>query len=138
MFLTYNKELRSESDEQIIENLQRKGWEETVPPSYDPERQHAPEWIDGKWVIRDLTPAEIAALKRKAWDTSAAFWAEFLPAEQLGILDSQLPEIKLLDRALVIWPGQVWSDDDRVQKGLSDLVNSGIITEARKAEILKK
>lgn len=138
MFLTYNKELRSESDEQIIENLERKGWEETVPPSYDPERQHAPEWIDGKWAVRDLTPAEIAALKRKVWDTSAAFWAEFLPAEQLGILDSQLPEIKLLDRALVIWPGQVWSDDDRVQKGLSDLVNSGIITEARKAEILKK
>lgn len=138
MFLTYNKELRSESDEQIIENLQRKGWEETVPPSYDPEKQNAPEWIDGKWVVRDLTPAEIAALKRKVWDTSAAFWAEFLPSEQLGILDSQLPEIKLLDRALVIWPGQVWSDDDRVQKGLSDLVNSGIITEARKAEILKK
>ena len=61
MQLTYQSQLRSESDPAIIANLQRKGWVETVPPSYDAATQHAPEWLNGAWVVRDKTAEEIAA-----------------------------------------------------------------------------
>ena len=61
MQLTYQQHLRSESDPTVIANLQRKGWVETVPPSYDVATQHAPEWVNGAWVVRDKSPEEIAA-----------------------------------------------------------------------------
>lgn len=32
-------------------------------PTYDPATQAAPIWHDGMWVVRDLTPDEIAALQ---------------------------------------------------------------------------
>ena len=105
-------------------------------PPHDPATQHAPEWINGDWTIRDLTPEEIAARGRKIWPTVADFWNEFSAAEQLAIISSNIAEIKLLDRQLLIWPGQVWSDDERVIAGMNALVNANIISEIRKSEIL--
>lgn len=97
-------------------------------------------WYDDRvergWTIRDLTPEEIAAKTRKVWKNAGLFWNEFTPTEQLAIMDSTQPEIRLLDRALVVWAGEVWSDDVRVQNGLDALVFNGIISAERKAEIL--
>jgi len=61
MQLTYQQQLRNESDPAVIANLQRKGWVETVPPSYDAATQHAPEWVNGEWIVRDKTTEEMAA-----------------------------------------------------------------------------
>jgi hypothetical protein len=73
---------------------------------------------------------------RKVWATKAEFWGEFTEAEQLAIMDSTVAGIKLLDRQLLVWNGEVWSDDARVQAGLSGLVAVGILTAERKAAIL--
>lgn len=81
------------------------------------DRQHAPD-------------------TRKVWPNAHAFWESFNPPEQLAILSSVVDEIRLLDRALVLWQGELWSDDARVQQGLAALVATGILTEARREEIL--
>ncbi len=73
---------------------------------------------------------------RKVWASANDFWGAFSPTEQLAILTSQVDGIRLLDRQLVLWQGELWSDDPRVQAGLAALVQTGILTEARRAEIL--
>ena len=138
MQLTYQSQLRSESDAAVIANLQRKGWVETVPPSYDAATQHAPEWINGAWVVRDKTAEEIAADSAKTWPTKTEFWAEFTDAEKLSILDSTIPQIRLLDKELTMWSGSIASTDARIIAGMSALVTAGILTEARSTAILSK
>jgi hypothetical protein len=73
---------------------------------------------------------------RKVWPNAHAFWESFTPPEQLAILSSEVDQIRLLDRALVLWQGELWSDDPRVQQGLDALVAIGILTESRRDEIL--
>ena len=106
-------------------------------PSYDEETQRV-EWGNAGWVIIDLTPEEIAAKTRKVWRDKADFWNEFTSSEQLAIMDSTISDIRLLDRQLVVWSGEIWSDDARVLNGLDALVIAAIITSQRKAEILSK
>jgi hypothetical protein len=138
MQLTYQQQLRSESDPVVIANLQRKGWVETVPPSYAAATQHAPEWANGAWVVRDKTAEEIVAAARKIWPSAADLWNEFTRTEKLAIADSTNPDIRLLHEDLRVRRGEVWSDADEVQKGLGLLVAVGILTESRKTEILNK
>lgn len=136
MQLTYQQQLRSELDAAVIANLQRKGWVETVQPSYDATTQHAPEWINGAWVVRDKTAEEIAADSAKTWPTKTEFWAEFTDAEKLSILDSTIPQIRLLDKELTMWSGSIVSTDSRIIAGMAALVTAGILTEARSTAIL--
>lgn len=49
-YLSYNGQLRAESDPEIISNLVRKGWVESPQPAYDPATQTC-QWIDGAWVV---------------------------------------------------------------------------------------
>jgi hypothetical protein len=61
-YLSYNKQLRSESNPQIIANLKRKGWVEAPQPPYDPATQTC-EWIGGAWVVAPIVvpvPTEVA------------------------------------------------------------------------------
>lgn len=61
-YLSYNKQLRSESNPQIIANLKRKGWVEAPQPPYDPATQTC-EWIDGAWVVAPIVvpvPTQVA------------------------------------------------------------------------------
>lgn len=51
MYLNYQELLRNEDNQEIIDNLLRKGWTETIPPSYDPATEQPPQWINGSWVI---------------------------------------------------------------------------------------
>jgi len=136
--LTLNSQLRTETDAGTISTLVRKGWVETVPPSYDTTTQHAPEWINGTWVVRDKTAEEIAADSAKTWPTKTEFWAEFTDAEKLAILDSTIPQIRLLDKELTMWSGSIASTDARIIGGMSALVTAGILTEARSTAILSK
>jgi hypothetical protein len=106
-------------------------------PSYNEDTQRV-EWDDTGWVVINLTPEEIAAKTRKVWKDKADFWNEFSNSEKLAIMDSTIPDIRLLDRQLVVWSGEIWSDDARVLNGLDALVTAAIITNQRKAEILSK
>lgn len=100
------------------------------PPVTEEELNATRSAAQAAWDARQVPPA------RKVWATASAFWAEFTAAEKLAILASAVPEIRLLDRELVLWQGELWSDDPRVQQGLAALVMTGILTEARRGEIL--
>lgn len=52
-YLTYDKQLRSETDPQIIATLLRKGWVEAPQPPYDPATETC-QWIDGAWVVAPI------------------------------------------------------------------------------------
>jgi hypothetical protein len=52
-YLSYNKQLRSETNPQVIATAIRKGWVEAPQPPYDPATQTC-EWIDGAWVVAPI------------------------------------------------------------------------------------
>jgi hypothetical protein len=101
-----------------------------LPPVTAEELDATRAAAQAAWEAQQVPPA------RKVWATASAFWVEFTAAEKLAILGSSVPEIRLLDRELVLWQGELWSDDPRVQQGLAALVITGILTEARRDEIL--
>lgn len=88
--------------------------------------------VERRWIVRDKTTAETT----KSWPSKAEFWAEFTATEKLAILDSTIPQIRMLDKELTMWSGSVISTDARITGGMSALVTVGILTEARKAAIL--
>ena len=88
--------------------------------------------------LEELEAAWAQLEARKIWHTVPDFWAEFSDAEKLAIASSTIPGIRLLHEELRMWRGEVWSDDPKVQQGLSGLVAVGILTESRKTQILTK
>lgn len=61
-YLTYNKQLRSETDPEIIATLVRKGWVEVPQPPYDPATETC-QWVDGAWVVAPIVipvPTQVA------------------------------------------------------------------------------
>jgi hypothetical protein len=54
-YLTFDKQLRCETDPQIISNLERKGWIPAPQPQYNPETQQC-NWVDGEWVVTPIPP----------------------------------------------------------------------------------
>lgn len=52
-YLTYDKQLRSEIDPQVIATLIRKGWVEAPQPPYDPSTETC-QWVDGAWVVTPI------------------------------------------------------------------------------------
>ena len=52
-YLTYDLQLRAETDPQIIATLLRKGWVEAPQPPYDPATETC-QWIDGAWVVAPI------------------------------------------------------------------------------------
>ena len=61
-YLTYDKQLRSETDPEVIANLLRKGWVEAQQPPYDPATETC-QWVDGAWVVAPIVipvPSQVA------------------------------------------------------------------------------
>jgi len=52
-FLSYNGQLRAETDADVIANLLRKGWVEAPQPSHSPATETC-QWIDGAWVVTPI------------------------------------------------------------------------------------
>lgn len=124
----------------IETNNPKKNYFQPVPekPSFDPVLQKEPVWSYGFWIVENKTEEELAADARKSWDNSSMFIQEFTLTEMAAISLSQDPTVAALRLLLSTWFGEVWSDDPRVQSGLSALISSGIINEARRDEILAK
>jgi hypothetical protein len=124
----------------IENNNPKKDYFQPVPekPSFDPSLQKEPYWGLGQWVIENKSEEELAADVRKSWDNSSMFIQEFTLTEMAAISLSQDTTVAALRLLLSTWFGEVWSDDPRVQSGLSALISSGIINEARRDEILAK
>jgi hypothetical protein len=124
----------------IETNNPKKDYFQPVPekPSFDPVYQKEPYWGLGQWLVENKSEEELAADTRKSWDNSSMFIQEFTLTEMAAISLSQDTTVAALRLLLSTWFGEVWSDDPRVQSGLSALINSGIINEARRDEILAK
>jgi hypothetical protein len=88
--------------------------------------------------LEELEAAWAQLEARKIWHTVADFWSEFSDTEKLAIAGSTISGIRLLHEELRMWRGEVWSDDPKVQAGLTGLVAVGILTESRKTEIFAK
>lgn len=61
-YLTYDKQLRSETDPEIIATALRKGWVEVPQPPYDPSTETC-QWVDGAWVVAPIVipvPTQVA------------------------------------------------------------------------------
>jgi hypothetical protein len=96
------------------------------------------ERVERDWSIRDMTDEELAASTRKVWADAGEFFAEFTDAEQEGIATSTHPVVGRLRLMLATWRARLFSDDPRVAGGLQLLEAVGILTTARKLEILTK
>lgn len=98
------------------------------------------EWYDDRverdWVVRDMTPEELAVSTRKVWADAGEFFAEFTDAEQEGIATSAHPVVGRLRLMLATWRARLFSDDPRVAGGLQLLVAVGILTPERHTAIL--
>jgi hypothetical protein len=61
-FLTYECQLRAETDPDAVQNLLRKGWVETPQPQYDPSTETC-TWENCQWVVAPIiipAPQQIA------------------------------------------------------------------------------
>ena len=100
------------------------------------------EWVTSSYEIVALTSDEIAEIAilaaRKIWPNAATFLGEFTLPELAAIELSLDPTIAALRLLLASWPADVWSDDPRIVMGLDALESAGIITEARRGEIVAK
>ena len=70
MNLYYEDLFRTETDQDQIDTLLRKGWIECPPePSYDPQTQAPPYWdtINHAWIVKYLTPEQIAELRNSEY-----------------------------------------------------------------------
>lgn len=88
--------------------------------------------VERQWTVRDKTAAEAA----KSWPSRAEFWGEFTPAEKFAIVDSTIPEIRLLDKELTMSSSSIVSTNPQIIDGMTALVTVGILTEARKVAII--
>lgn len=79
-----------------------------------------------------------AASGRKTWPNVAAFLSSFTMPELAGISLSTDPTLAALRILLLSHPDEVWSDDPRILAGLDALVAAGVITKARRAEIVAR
>jgi len=117
------------------------------PPDFDADTQRltktqvvdvVAKTLTYGWGIIDLTDEELAAKARKTWMTSADFIGEFTLGELAAVQLSTNPTIAALRFILAAWSKPVWSDDPRIQLGLSTMVTEKLITSERSAEILAK
>jgi hypothetical protein len=110
----------------------------TVDQKVEPRLVWHDDRVERDWDVIKKTAEEIAADSRKIWPDKSKFWNEFTLTEKAAILISDHSGIKVLWSDLTMWPGEVWSDDSRIQQGLSGLVAVKILTESRKTQILTK
>lgn len=105
------------------------------------------EYLDGKPApsAQELADSYAGALAAwnaaqnppKRWPDTEHFLAEFTLEEMAGIGLSREPTVAALYVLLSGWRSAVHSDDPRVIQGIDALVSAGIISENRKAEILR-
>jgi hypothetical protein len=72
----------------------------------------------------------------RTWPTKTEFWNEFTMQEKIAIANSTNEMVKFFFAELMIWTGEVWSNDERVVQGMNLLVTEQIITQQRCDEIL--
>lgn len=112
---------------------------EDPPPVHDPTIQAVehllvvePSRVRRTWTVRPKTPAE----RRKVW-SSFEFLNRFTLAERAAIRTGSMSDPALADFLMMSQAAQeIVSDDPMTGAGMDYLVSLGILTPARRAEIL--
>lgn len=123
-YLVLNCQLRTETDEQVVENLLRKGWQ-LAPVKPDPNAT----WENCQWVPPPPPPPP-------QWENVQSFMAAFTMQEKAAIALSTDPTIAALRLELTTWLSSVPANSPAVLTGLDKLVELQILTPQRKTEIL--
>jgi hypothetical protein len=72
MYFTLDSKIRTANDAAEIANLQRKGWVETIPPSYNPDTHYPPQWLNGQWVEgSEIPPAPPTVVTMRSFRLAA-------------------------------------------------------------------
>lgn len=108
------------------------------PPAHDPATQAAPTWVDGTWLVRDLTAEEIAALQPPPPAPRALTRLQFVTLCQSagGMTDAQLvaahedPNLKPLWIKLTMATA-VERDDPATTAGLQAMQALGHLSDAQ-------
>lgn len=96
MYLSYQTQLRNESDETAIAHLKRKGWVE------NPRSSENHQWQNGAWVYVEPTPAPLAdaeAWQVRVWMVRNGIDPSSIPA----LIESAIPAGPQRDEALQQW-----------------------------------
>lgn len=130
MFLTLNKQLRIETDSDVISNLVRKGWCETTQPVFD-SNTHTCIWNNGEWKIVEIGNelAIAKAYQLRAWlirqnidldtipqiinsiDVSETQKKEMLMRwEYVTDIPSDHPLVLLVAKRMGLDPKTIWND----------------------------
>lgn len=123
-YLVLNCQLRIETDEHVVENLLRKGWQ-LAPAKPDPNAT----WENCQWVPPPPPPPP-------QWENTQSFMAAFTMQEKAAIALSTDPTIAALRLELTTWLSSVPANSPAVLTGLDKLVELQILTPQRKTEIL--
>lgn len=99
-------------------------------PDHDPAT-HTCDWTGSDWA---LTP--IPHPTHVVWPNSGAFLAAFTIEERGAIDLSDNVYVAGLRATLYTHQGQIWSNNELIQQGMALLVQTGILTQARAAEIV--
>ena len=99
-YLVLDCQLRSETDPQTIANLERKGWVETPPPSYDPATEQPPVWENCAWVVKPIPPPQPYRVSKDTI-TSRVLDAGKIP-ELMAVIDGLPAEQQFL------WTNYAW------------------------------
>jgi len=99
-YLVLDCQLRSETDPQTIANLERKGWVETPPPSYDPATEQPPVWENCAWVVKPIPPPQPYRVSKDTI-TSRVLAAGKIP-ELMAVIDGLPAEQQFL------WTNYAW------------------------------
>jgi len=105
-FLTYNCQLRAETDPTVIETLTRKGWIETPQPSYDPTTQTC-TWENCQWVINQIIVTIPGLIPN---------WALRAQLQIMGLFDSVQTMIDNLTGTEKIVAVQQWEYGNQVER----------------------
>jgi hypothetical protein len=131
-YLTFDKELRSETDPEIIANLERKKWTLAPQPLFNPETQQC-NWVDGEWVVTPIPPtlynAEQWLTKEGYGSTQLVTLLELTAQLQMaGKVSPKLDAVKLWTN--MVLAEYVQSDTPKEDWGTPPFSFSETVTEA--------
>lgn len=105
-YLTYDCQLRIETNPEVISTLERKGWVNTPQPSFDPTTQSC-TWENCTWVVTDI-PIQVPQIIPN--------WSLRAQLQIMGLFDSVQTMVDNLTGTEKIVAVQQWEYGNQVER----------------------
>ena len=105
-YLTYDCQLRIETNPEVISTLERKGWVNTPQPSFDPTTQSC-TWENCTWVVTDI-PIQVPQIIPN--------WSLRAQLQIMGLFDSVQTMVDNLTGTEKIIAVQQWEYGNQVER----------------------